>query len=173
MRGASLERPPSLSRFHRHTHNCYGRNNRAARMLRRGAFRYRLSLLKCILHSMSRYRSYRAPMLIGLVAGAVITYVLMNYVWSMKPWEQAVADFDFREHLLFRATSPDGKWIASIVRDPAIDDRWSCVGCLGRSGEPMSRELFGDSLSIEDPRGYQLKWSADSLHVSLDGGAKP
>ena len=120
---------------------------------------------------MSRYRSYRAPMLIGLIAGALITYILMNYVWSMKPWEAAVADFDFREHLLLRATSPDGKWIASIVRDPAMDDKWSCVGCLECGGAPMSREIFGDCLSIEDARGYQLEWSADSQKVSVTAGS--
>src|ERR1051325_6957022 len=131
MRGASLERPPSLSRFHRDTHNRYGRNNRPARMLRRGAFRYRLSLLKCILHSMSRYRSYRAPMLIGLIAGAVITYILMNYVWSMKPWEQAVRILIFGSICCFAPPvrtengSPRSCATRRLTTDGVALDAWS------------------------------------------------
>jgi hypothetical protein len=121
---------------------------------------------------MNRIRSYRAAMVIGLITGALATYLLMNYVWSMAPWEQALADFDFREHLVVQSASPDGKWIASIVREPALDDKWNCVGCLERGGAPMSREVFGDSLSIEDARGYQLAWSADSLNVSVTAGSK-
>lgn len=111
-------------------------------------------------------------MVVGLVVGVLGTYVLMNCVWSMAPWEAAVADFDFRENLLLRAASPDGKWVASIVREPAIDDKWNCVGCLERAGKPMSREIFGDSLSIEDARFYELKWSADSQKVSVNAGSK-
>src|SRR5258705_3283339 len=120
-------------------------------------FRYLPKRLPCILMVMQRLRSYRAPMWIGLIGGALVTYVLMNYVWSMAPWEAALAKEDFESHLLMRAASPDGKWIASIVREPAIDDKWHCVGCLERGVAPMSREIFGESLSIEEPQFYELK----------------
>ena len=110
-------------------------------------------------------------LVVGLVAGLLGTYALLDYVLAL-PWEPALAREDFERHLLMRAASPDGKWIASIVREPAIDDKWNCLACLERGGTPGSRECFGESFSIEEPRLYELKWSADSLKVSLQGGSK-
>ena len=103
---------------------------------------------------------------IGVIAGAALTYVLMNYVWSMRPWEAAVAEDNFQSKVQRALNSPDGRWTAYLILDRGMDSTHSYELYVQRSGDSASRRYIGEASSMGAPNGVDLRWSADSGTVS-------
>src|SRR5258706_3551896 len=110
--------------------------------------------------------STRAMLAIGVIGSAAITYVLMNFVWSIAPWEAAVAEENFQSKIQHVVNSPDGRWTAYLILERGMDATHSYEMYVQRSGDSASRRYIGEASSMGGPNGGDLRWSADSGTVS-------
>ena len=109
--------------------------------------------------------SYRALMPLGLIGGGFLTWFLMTQVWSMAPWEAAVAEDEFQSKVQHVVNSPDGRWTAFLCLNRTMDTH-DYELYVQPSGNSVLRRLIAESSSQAAPAFLDLRWTADSHQIS-------
>jgi hypothetical protein len=121
------------------------------------------------MHSVS---AYRALMPVGLLGGGFLTWLLMTHVFSMAPWEAAVAEDEFQSKVQHVVNSPDGRWTAFLILNRGMDSTHDYELYVQPSGNSVLRRMVAESWKFGPAESLDLRWSADSRQISAFVGAK-